>query len=297
MAVMRNALDQWQLQSPIYFVTDGSGRQWVAATNIGTMPDDYRPGAGTDKSHWRYAGGTARAEGFGASRFAGTSPYTSGLAFFRNRTYDQRTGRWTQEDPLGVAGGLNLYQFNGNNPVSYTDPFGLCPPIDDCLQKLANWGAQRGGAVGTAVLNTAAGLNAVNDVNPVSAAFDAGYDIGSGHVVRGLAMAAFTVGGGAAGRGLTRASSGLRALFAEGGGLADESIIGIRATLRENGFIMKLSENKKGYLFTNGTGEEVRVMPGANGWYMRVKNAFNNYLDAVANPASDATTHLPITNR
>jgi hypothetical protein len=79
--------------------------------------------------------------------------------------------------------------------------------------------------------------------------------------------------------------------------LADESIIGIRATLRENGFIMKLSENKKGYLFTNGTGEEVRVMPGANGWYMRVKNAFNNYLDAVANPASDATTHLPITNR
>jgi hypothetical protein len=24
-----------------------------------------------------------------------------------------------------VAGGLNLYQFNGNNPVSNTDPFGL----------------------------------------------------------------------------------------------------------------------------------------------------------------------------
>ncbi len=23
---------------------------------------------------------------------------------------------------------LNLYQFNGNNPVLYTDPFGLCPP-------------------------------------------------------------------------------------------------------------------------------------------------------------------------
>jgi hypothetical protein len=27
-----------------------------------------------------------------------------------------------------VAGGLNLYQFNGNNPVAYTDPFRLCPP-------------------------------------------------------------------------------------------------------------------------------------------------------------------------
>ncbi|MGH7930615.1 MAG: RHS repeat-associated core domain-containing protein [Candidatus Binatia bacterium] len=46
---------------------------------------------------------------------------------FRNRAYDSRTGRWTQEDPIGVAGGLNLYQFNGNDPVAYTDPFGLCP--------------------------------------------------------------------------------------------------------------------------------------------------------------------------
>ena len=43
---------------------------------------------------------------------------------------DQHTGRWTQEDPLGVAGGLNLYQFNGNDPVAYTDPFGLKPCSD-----------------------------------------------------------------------------------------------------------------------------------------------------------------------
>jgi len=49
------------------------------------------------------------------------------VAFFRNRAYDERTGRWTQEDPIGLAGGVNLYQFNGNNPVAYTDPFGLCP--------------------------------------------------------------------------------------------------------------------------------------------------------------------------
>src|SRR5690606_17083501 len=54
-----------------------------------------------------------------------------GIAFFRNRVYDQTTGRWTQEDPLGVAGGLNLYQFNGNNPSSFTDPFGLCPDPED----------------------------------------------------------------------------------------------------------------------------------------------------------------------
>jgi hypothetical protein len=79
--------------------------------------------------------------------------------------------------------------------------------------------------------------------------------------------------------------------------LAAESVIGVRATLRANGFIMKLSENKKGYLFTNGTGEEVRLMRGAKGWYMRAKNAGNNYLDAQGNPASDAMTHLPLGSR
>ncbi len=88
---------------------------------------------------------------------------------------------------------MNLYGFASGDPVNFSDPFGLCPPIEDCLQQLANWGAQKGGAVGSVALNGAAALNAVNDFNPVSAAFDAGFDIGSGHVGRGLAMAALAV--------------------------------------------------------------------------------------------------------
>lgn len=198
---------------------------------------------------------------------------------------------------MGLAGGLNLYGFAGGDPVNFSDPFGLCPPIESCLEKMAAWGAKNGGVVGSVALNSAAALNAVNDFNPISAAFDAGYEIGSGNAGRGLAMAAFTVGGGAIGKGLKGASTGLKALFAEGGGLADESIIGMRAALKENGFTMSLAQNKKGYLFTNGTGEEVRLMRGADGWYMRAKNASKNYLDGLGNPGSNATTHLPIKNR
>jgi len=41
--------------------------------------------------------------------------------------------RRTREHPIRVAGGVNLYQYVGNNPASYTDPFGLCPPIESCL--------------------------------------------------------------------------------------------------------------------------------------------------------------------
>jgi RHS repeat-associated protein len=50
----------------------------------------------------------------------------SGLLFRRNRYIDPATGRFTQEDPIGFAGGLNLYGFAGGDPVNYSDPFGLC---------------------------------------------------------------------------------------------------------------------------------------------------------------------------
>jgi len=33
---------------------------------------------------------------------------------------------FTQEDPIGLAAGTNLYQYVGNDPVGFTDPFGLC---------------------------------------------------------------------------------------------------------------------------------------------------------------------------
>ena len=49
----------------------------------------------------------------------------------RNRYYDPATGRFTQEDPLGLAGGLNLYGFASGDPVNFSDPFGLCHIIKD----------------------------------------------------------------------------------------------------------------------------------------------------------------------
>ncbi len=42
-------------------------------------------------------------------------------------------GGVTQEDPIGVAGGVNLYGFGGGDPVNHMDPFGL-----DCQDKDGN---------------------------------------------------------------------------------------------------------------------------------------------------------------
>jgi uncharacterized protein RhaS with RHS repeats len=48
------------------------------------------------------------------------------LQYLRNRYYDPGTGRFTQEDPIGLAGGLNLYGFANGDPINFSDPFGLC---------------------------------------------------------------------------------------------------------------------------------------------------------------------------
>jgi RHS repeat-associated protein len=57
---------------------------------------------------------------------ASTPNATGGFVYLRNRWYDPQTGRFLTQDPIGLAGGVNLYSYAGNNPVMFTDPFGLC---------------------------------------------------------------------------------------------------------------------------------------------------------------------------
>ena len=49
----------------------------------------------------------------------------TGLHYNWNRYYDPSTGRYITPDPIGLAGGLNLYGYAGGNPVNAIDPFGL----------------------------------------------------------------------------------------------------------------------------------------------------------------------------
>ncbi len=59
---------------------------------------------------------------------AGSAAQPSGLYYYRARTYSPTWGRFLQPDPVGYAGGNNLYAYVNNDPLNATDPSGLCVP-------------------------------------------------------------------------------------------------------------------------------------------------------------------------
>ena len=60
----------------------------------------------------------------------------TGLYYYRARYYDPKVGRFISKDPIGLAGGINLYSYVGNNPVNWIDPLGLF--IKGCEKECKN---------------------------------------------------------------------------------------------------------------------------------------------------------------
>ena len=57
--------------------------------------------------------------------FAGGIPDdATGLVRFGFRDYEPATGRWAAKDPIFFKGGLNLFQYCGNDTVNFKDPSG-----------------------------------------------------------------------------------------------------------------------------------------------------------------------------
>ena len=72
----------------------------------------------------RDVNGNASGAGYGA-KFGYVRDSESGFYLCTLRYYDPSGGRWISRDPIGYAGGSDLYGYVGNDPVNKVDPSGL----------------------------------------------------------------------------------------------------------------------------------------------------------------------------
>jgi RHS repeat-associated protein len=84
----------------------------------------------------------------------------SGLDLTMFRAYSSSLGRWLSRDPLGESGGLNLYGYVGNNPISGIDSLGLCDPSNPSNSNGNPGFFQQGGIGLTAGVSGIAGVTA-----------------------------------------------------------------------------------------------------------------------------------------
>ena len=105
--------------STSYYEQDGLDSVTSLSNPAGTLANTYiydsfgklTASAGTITNPFRYTGREFDQE--------------TGLLFNRARYFDPSAGRFLSEDPSDFDGGMNFYAYVGNDPVNWTDPFGL----------------------------------------------------------------------------------------------------------------------------------------------------------------------------
>ena len=85
--------------------------------------------------------------------YTGREPDETGLTYYRARYYDPTIGRFTQRDPIGLAGGINSYAYAGGNPVNFNDPSGLL--AQQAWNSVSTYFGEKATNLGQSLANTA----------------------------------------------------------------------------------------------------------------------------------------------
>ncbi len=114
---------------PYFYVTDHLGSVLAVTDANGNLVERYEYDAWGKVLSVTDANGNALARSAIGNRILWQGreySWTTSLYYFRNRWYDPVIGRWISKDPIGINGGINLYQFCAGNPVCCRDPSGWC---------------------------------------------------------------------------------------------------------------------------------------------------------------------------
>ena len=136
-------------QGPIPIAAEIDNRPYAIHTDHLGTPRRLTQADGQAAWQWAYTPYGDEAPTLGAKRFTNetTNPTTgatniapvrfnlrypgqyfdeeSGLHYNYFRSYDPRTGRYTQSDPIGLDGGWNRFAYVGGSSLMFTDPKGL----------------------------------------------------------------------------------------------------------------------------------------------------------------------------
>ena len=101
-----------------HLLTDALGSTLALTDGTGAVQTrySYEPYGKTTVS------GTASSNSF---EYTGRENDNTGLYFYRARYYNPGLQRFVSEDPIGLAGGVNVFAYVNGNPLSFTDPEGL----------------------------------------------------------------------------------------------------------------------------------------------------------------------------
>jgi RHS repeat-associated protein/uncharacterized repeat protein (TIGR02543 family) len=94
---------------------------WDSEVFGASLPDQNPAGLGTFAFNLRFPGQYYDQE--------------TGVFYNGFRDYDPATGRYSESDPIGLAGGINTYAYVRGNPVNALDPLGLYEFRKNCNQR------------------------------------------------------------------------------------------------------------------------------------------------------------------
>jgi RHS repeat-associated protein len=102
----------------IYYQQNQQGSVIATTNSSGTVLNRYTYGPFGESASL-----TGVTHGYTGQRYDAET----GLYYYKMRYYSPKIGRFLQPDPIGMAGGINLYCYVGNSPTTANDPLGLVP--------------------------------------------------------------------------------------------------------------------------------------------------------------------------